>query len=225
MSTPLLRLTSLCCERDDRQLFTDLNLEVHSGDIWHIEGPNGAGKTTLLRILAGLYEGYQGEMAWRGQPVRDDRVGFHADLLFLGHKSAVKRALTPLENLRALTCMTQQVAVAELFDALAQVGLMGFEHVPCAHLSAGQLRRVALARLFLSKASLWILDELFTAIDKEGVKKLEQFLQQQANLGRAIILTTHHALEFPGVQKLRLGSPVSLAPDNSLGALEQAGLQ
>ena len=205
MSSTLLRAENLRCERDDRLLFSDLSFEINSGDVLQLEGPNGAGKTTLLRILSGLFPSYDGKVYWREQNVQDCQAEFKSDLLFLGHKSAVKATLSPLENLRFLVAMHQPVTDNELHQALERVGLSGYEYVPCRNLSAGQHRRVALARLYLSKAKFWVLDEIFTAIDKAGVAQFEALLAEKAKAGMAIVLTTHHHLAMECVRKLQLG--------------------
>lgn len=133
-----------------------------------IEGQNGAGKTSLLRILAGLAEADEGQVNWRDNNIRRDRAKYHQDLLFLGHQPGIKSVLTPFENLLFYQSVFQKVDSATIWQALAQVGLVGYEDLPVSQLSAGQQRRVALARLWLSQAPLWILDEPLTAIDKQG---------------------------------------------------------
>ncbi|MFT5718680.1 MAG: heme exporter protein A [Oleiphilaceae bacterium] len=205
MSTALLRADKLVCERDDRLLFSGLSFELSSGDVLQLEGPNGAGKTTLLRVLSGLFSNFEGQVSWKGRDVRECYSEFQQDLLFIGHKSSVKTTLTPLENLRFLMGLQQSVFEGDLWRALEQVGLAGYEHVLCRNLSAGQKRRVALARLYLSKARVWVLDEIFTAIDKKGVAQLEALLVEKAKNGVAIVLTTHHELAIPSVKVLRLG--------------------
>lgn len=201
----MLRISRLSCERDDRILFDNLNHDFSEGSITQLEGPNGAGKTTLLRILAGLYSSFQGQVFWADKPLDQARIEFNQQLLFIGHKSAIKAGLTPLENLKFLTGLQQRVDLPVLMQALELAGLYGYEDVLCRNLSAGQQRRVALARLYLTGARLWILDEIFTAIDKTGVAQLELFLSEQAAKGVTIILTTHHQLAIPDVEILRLG--------------------
>lgn len=190
-------ISDLCCERDERLLFRAVSFTVTSGEVVQIEGPNGSGKTTLLRILSGLTQQFEGELRWCGEPMSRATLAFRSDLFYLGHAPAVKALLTPLENLRwSLTgeTHTQDAMMA----ALEEVGLYGYEDVPCFSLSAGQQRRVALARLYLTKAQLWILDEPFTAIDKSGVAALESHICAHAQRGGGVILTTHHALQLPG---------------------------
>lgn len=205
----MLRVSGLSCERDDRILFENLSYDFHQnglGGIIQLEGRNGAGKTTLLRILAGLYHSYSGSISWEAKDIETCRENFYESLLFIGHKSAVKSTLTPLENLRFLIGLKQRVSTEQLISALSCVGLEGYEDVQCRNLSAGQQRRVALARLYLSNASIWILDEIFTAIDKQGVAQLEKFLSTKAKEGVTIILTTHHQLGINDYRVLNLST-------------------
>lgn len=199
----MLQASNLTCVRDERTLFSDLSFAVSAGDIVQIEGANGAGKTSLLRILAGLSQPEQGEVMWYQQPVRQQRENYHAGLLYLGHQPGVKALLTPQENLQFFHASNSKEAV---WKALEEVDLMGLEEVATSQLSAGQQRRVALARLWLTRAPLWILDEPLTAIDKSGVAKLMALFNHHADNGGAIILTTHQELpvaENP-VRKIRL---------------------
>ncbi|MGE6608156.1 cytochrome c biogenesis heme-transporting ATPase CcmA [Halomonas sp. NPDC076908] len=200
-----LEARQLACERDDRWLFQGLDLNICSGEIVRIEGPNGSGKTTLLKILSGQLGDYQGELFWNGAAMKDAREHFLANLLYLGHAPGIKSGLTPLENLawyQALsgashfggTSNKRSDNEEQRLEALENVGLAGFEDVPAGQLSAGQQRRVALARLTLTPRALWVLDEPFTAIDRDGVAALEQQLIAHAQAGGCVIVTTHHEL-------------------------------
>ena len=207
--TALLQTIDLYCERDERPLVQSLNLSVEPGLIYQVEGPNGSGKTTLLRILCGLSTRYKGDLLWRGKPMQAVRTDFHSQLLYLGHNSGVKAVLTPRENLtwQASLYGYQGNEAQSLIDAaLAKVGLFGYEDTPSYTLSAGQQRRVGLARLFIGRPQLWVLDEPFTAIDKQGVAQLESWIGEFAEDGGTVILTTHHelAMSMP-IQKIRLG--------------------
>jgi len=206
MGNPVLEILNLDCERDDRLLFSDLNYQFKVGDIVQLEGPNGAGKTTLLRILSGLFSSYDGQILWKNDLLSRNSALFQSELLFIGHKSAIKLSLSPLENLRYLMGLQQTFNESDLFMALEQVGLSGYEYVLCRNLSAGQQRRVSLARLYLSNARLWILDEIFTAIDKQGVAQFEKLLAKKAKSGVTIILTTHHELSMPNLRILSLNA-------------------
>lgn len=207
--TLLLQTVDLYCERDERPLVENLNLKVESGHIYQVEGPNGSGKTTLLRVLCGLSSRYRGELLWKGERMLDRREIFLSELLYIGHSSGVKAALTPRENLlwhAAISGFSGEGANEQVCRAIERVGLYGFEDVSCYALSAGQQRRVGLARLFIGSKSLWILDEPFTAIDKQGVAELEVWIGEFAQDGGAIILTTHHEIGISKlVQHVRLG--------------------
>ena len=204
MSTPLLSLHNLRCERDDRVLFANLNYEIGKGDIVQVQGPNGSGKTTLLRILLGLNNDYSGELRFEGQPLNAKLLEFRQQLLYIGHLPAISRSLSPVENLRWFGHLHGADPSNSLEDALRAVGLRGFEDVPGHHLSAGQHRRVALARLYLSQTSLWVLDEPFTAIDTLGVDKLRAHMANHTANGGTIILTSHQALDLDQLRLLDL---------------------
>ena len=190
----LLQCTGLGLIRGERELFSGLELSLHAGDVLQIEGENGAGKTSLLRVLAGLARyGYEGAV---------ERL---APLLFIGHLSAVKGLLTPRENLLWHVDGAGVYSDAAVCAALAAVGLAGYEDVPAHQLSAGQHRRVNLARLHLSQQPLWLLDEPFTAIDRDGIASLQRLFVSHASSGGAVVLTSHQALdiEYP-LQRLLL---------------------
>jgi heme exporter protein A len=181
--TPLLAAQALSLVRGGRELFRELSFEVHAGQLWQIEGANGAGKTSLMRILCGLSRyGFEGAVVCPVQP------------LYLGHQSAVKALLSPRENLSLHVSGVGSYANEEIESALARVGLCGFEDLPSHTLSAGQHRRVNLARLFLSQTPLWLLDEPFTALDKEGIDEVQTLLASHIESGGAIIITSHQAL-------------------------------
>ena len=205
MSEPLLQAVNLHCERDDRTLFRDLSFSILPGTLTRVEGPNGSGKTTLLRVLAGLNDNADGQILWRGEQRRHQRESFLSNILYIGHRPGIKAMLTPLENLRALTAGRQAFSDSALRQALKGTGLAGFEDVPCRRLSAGQQRRVALARLLLADEPLWILDEIFTAIDAQGVEALERLLVSRVAEGGSVIVVTHHDLQLPDMQRIRLG--------------------
>ncbi len=202
-----LQARKLACERDDRWLFEGLDLDIRGGEIVRIEGPNGSGKTTLLKILSGQLSDYHGELFWNDAPMRQVREHFLANLLYLGHAPGVKAGLTPLENLAWYQALSgDKGSEAQRDEALAAVGLTGFEDVPAGQLSAGQQRRVALARLTLTKRALWVLDEPFTAIDRYGVAALEKQLIAHAQAGGCVLVTTHHELTASSVlRRIQLG--------------------
>jgi heme exporter protein A len=196
--TPFLAAENLSLIRGGRQLFSGLSFEIGAGDLVQIEGCNGAGKTSLIRILSGLSRyGYQGTV------VRNEAI------LYLGHHSAVKELLSPRENLSWSVTGRGQYSIDEIDQALDKVGLYGYETTPSHALSAGQHRRVNLARLYLSDCPIWLLDEPFTAIDIAGVNNLEALFVSHVSKGGAIMVTSHQALnlDYP-VQSLTLRVPV-----------------
>lgn len=191
----LLSASNLTCIREERLLFDQLMIEINAGDIVQIEGPNGSGKTSLLRILAGLSQPFEGDVFYKNQLITDSREEFHQNLLYLGHLPGVKGEMTAQENLNFnLTLHGLHINSNEIEDTLSRVNLTGFEDSLASHLSAGQHRRISLARLYNATADIWILDEPFTAIDKQGVQSLEQLFKAHIKQGGCVILTTHQDL-------------------------------
>lgn len=204
----MLDARQLQASRDDRVLFSGLDFRLAPGHVLQVAGPNGAGKTTLLNGIAGLFPLDAGVLTWKNRSVADDTDAFRADLVWLGHQPGLKLMLSPRENLSWLSRLRGvSAAAASINAALDKVGLYGYEDIPLARLSAGQKRRVALARLFVETCPLWILDEPFTAIDRQGVTELEGWLRDHAAAGGMILLTTHHEFSpgFP-VERLDVAS-------------------
>lgn len=201
-SKTLLSAKGLTCIREERILFDELSFDICSGDIVQIEGPNGAGKTSLLRILAGLSRPYAGDVYYLDDTISHNRDEFNEDLLYLGHLAGVKIELTAEENLY----FNLRVSGYNEFDGrdiLSKVNLTGFEDALAGHLSAGQHRRTALARLWHTNSRIWILDEPFTAIDKRGVAELEELFLQHADNGGCVIVTTHQDMGIISDERLR----------------------
>lgn len=206
----MLEVTDLSCRRGDRHLFEGLSFDLPTETLLHVRGRNGSGKTTLLRALCGLLRPDAGNIRWRGENIRDLAEDYNRDLLYFGHLNGIKADLTGLENLRVASTLDQDpVDEAAVLDALVRIGLDGFEDLPTRMLSQGQKKRVALARLILSKAPLWVLDEPFTALDVDAVELLQQLIAEQVGRGGSVVLTTHQEVPLTSgaIQRLTLGVP------------------
>lgn len=186
MSRPLLNARGLSCVVAGQRLFTALDLAVVPGDLVELRGPNGCGKSTLLRCLAGLYHPEAG------------RVERGARFVYLGHRAGLSADMTPLENLRWFAAI-DAVAVepATLGEAMDRVRLGAARFDRCGMLSAGQQRRAALARLLMSPAPVWLLDEPLTALDDEGCALTRAFIDEHRAGGGAAVCATHRSLALP----------------------------
>jgi heme exporter protein A len=197
----------LSCIRDDRLLFEGLSFSIGSGEAIVLEGRNGTGKTSLLRILCGLRRPDEGEVRWQGIPIEKNYVDYYTRMAFVGHMDGIKRELSALENLRLSRslCGSGNVSIEEALETLL---LTGYEDIPTYYLSAGQRRRVALARLLATDARLWILDEPFTSLDREGIALVENLMDEHVGAGGAMIMTSHHEvrLSTPVVRVLNLSA-------------------
>lgn len=196
----MLEICNLACSRGDHLLFSDLNFSVSSGELLQVQGANGCGKTSLLRTLCGFMVPVSGEIRWHGQNICELRDKFYAEMIYLGHLNAIKDELNALENLHISSALAGcKVDDIQVIAALHRMGLRGRETLPVKVLSQGQRRRVALARLLLSDASLWILDEPLTALDVSAVGLMQELIGEHlANKGM-VIYTTHQPLEVAGV--------------------------
>ena len=201
----MLTATGLSCTRGERRLFAGLDLAVGPGEWLHVQGENGAGKTSLLRMLATLSHPLEGEIYWHGTPVRELGEDYRRAMLFLGHHGAVKEELTPLENLM-FAAQLDGTALDEVaaLTALQRFGLRGREDLAVRFLSAGQKRRVLLARLQVRQAPLWILDEPFTALDVRAMDMLSALIEEHLSAQGMVILTSHQSMPLPNGKVLKI---------------------
>jgi heme exporter protein A len=199
----VLLAQQVACEKSDRQLFSDINIELHSSQLLYVTGENGAGKTSLLRILVGLSSPSNGTVEVNGYDIHKNIHDASEHLLYFGHKQGISQLLTATENLK-FWCQQHSVDTNDeaIHQILAELGLTGLEDIAIKNLSAGQQRRVSLAKLWLkTDATLWVLDEPFTALDVQLIAELEAKMTLFLKTGGAIIMTSH--------QKLNIDYPLS----------------
>jgi len=199
----LLQTRDLSCVKDDRVLFEGMNLSLNAGQILLVEGKNGSGKTSLLRILTGLSLPESGDVLWQGRPISEVGADYYEQVNYVGHHDGIKRDLTCLENLRLVQAMGKPLPI-DLDEALDKVNLYRFGDNYVATLSAGQKRRLALARLVVTEALLWIMDEPFTSLDKASMAMFQVMFEQHLEKGGVIVLTSHHDIEMPQSDVVRL---------------------
>ena len=201
----MLEISNLACSRGDHLLFSDLNFSLSAGELLQVQGANGSGKTSLLRTVCGFMMPVAGEIRWRGQNIRELGDQFYAEMIYLGHLNAIKDELNALENLRIGAGLAGcKVDDKQVIAALRRLGLRGRETLPVKVLSQGQRRRVALARLLLCNAALWILDEPLTALDVGAVELMQELIGEHLVNNGMVIYTTHQPLEVVGVATRRL---------------------
>jgi heme exporter protein A len=191
---PLMQACALGYARNEEPIFGPLDFSLHRGEVVLIEGDNGSGKTTLLKLLSGLLEPTSGQVLLHGTPLTLAKLSHQVALL--GHLLGLKLELSALQNLRFAIGMggIRPGITAQL--ALASVGLDGYEDQPVRMLSAGQRKRVALARLLLVPAALWLLDEPYANLDREGIELVNRLLDLHARRGGAALITSHGAYAY-----------------------------
>ncbi len=193
--TAKLEAKELTLFRGDRCLFSGLSFALDAGELLLLEGSNGSGKTSLMRAIAGLLTFDEGEIRWNGTPVDRDRQSFRGDLTWMGHRTGLKSDLTPVENLRFDTVL--RARNTETFEnAFARLGITRLAPLPVRLLSAGQQRRVALARLILSATPLWLVDEPFTNLDREGRALVLELVDEHLDRGGLCVMAAHQDVEM-----------------------------
>ena len=199
--TSLLNAENISVWRGDNLLLHNVSFSIDAGEIVQVLGTNGSGKTTLLRILCGIGIADDGVVLWRGEPVSRASDQFHAELLYLGHKSGIKSSLTPVENLLFFSELAgikkSEHTQKKIHTALTELALEDKANIVCKNLSAGQQRRVSLARLILEPATLLVLDEPFTALDADGLRWVENQIALHVENGGAVVLTSHTQFNAP----------------------------
>lgn len=200
-----LEARGIACVRGERTLFSKLNLQVLAGQCLHIRGENGVGKTSLLRLLTGLASPESGDILWDGNSIKDVASEYHGKLLFLGHRDALKEDLSALENLRMFAAIDGiLLSDQDAFTSLWRFGLKGREDLPVNCLSAGQKKRVLMARMVTRRAQVWILDEPFNALDTHATQELLGLIAEHLEGNGLVVLTSHQPLSIPNLRVLDL---------------------
>jgi heme exporter protein A len=203
---------TLCVEkvhvwRGERHVLKGVSLTLRPGELLHVSGPNGTGKTTLLRVVCGLLRPEQGQVSWLGQSITAVRGEYQAALAYASHEPALKGDLTALENLHFAVGLKRRSTAAELRASLERTGVAACADLPARVLSAGQRRRVAMARVLAMSASLWLLDEPFTNLDAAGTHLISELLQSHIERGGLALVVAHHDLTLDSpVHRLELAA-------------------
>jgi len=199
-TSPSLSFAKLGCSRGGRQLFQGVDCQLEAGRWLYVAGANGVGKTSLLRMVCGLAPVEAGQILWNGQPIQSQRDAYREDLCYLGHLNALQESMTVNENL-VFTAALGGIAPepAQMQSVLAHFGVRGRGEQLVRHLSQGQKRRVALSRLALSQARLWVLDEPFVAMDEAGVRMLADLIAAHLAKGGLTVLTSHQQVPIGNI--------------------------
>lgn len=193
---------ALACRRGERLIFRGLDFALPAGGALVLSGPNGSGKSSLLRLMAGLTPAAEGRLAWGAGDIREEMAAHRARLHFIGHSDALKLVLSARETLAFWTAM--RGASADVAAALAQFGLAKAADLACRYLSAGQRRRLVLARLIAVPAELWLLDEPLTSLDSEGTSQLMAAIVAHRASGGRVVMSTHAPLDIGDAMRLSL---------------------
>jgi heme exporter protein A len=191
-----LRVEKVHVWRGDRHVLQGVSLELGAGELVHVSGPNGAGKTTLLRVISGLLRPETGAVTWCGTSIATSRSEYQLALAYASHEPALKGDLTALENLRFMVGLKHRVTPGELRASLERTGVADCADLPARVLSAGQRRRVAMARVLALRAALWLLDEPFTNLDTSGTELVSRLLEEHVGAGGLALVVAHHELKL-----------------------------
>jgi heme exporter protein A len=199
----ILSVKKISCSRGYRHLFCDLSFELTAGQLLLVEGENGSGKSTLLKIISGLRRPDDGAITWNGDEIESLSSQYSQQIVWLSHRNGINTSLTAKENIQVAANLAKS-KINNLSSILARVGLEGYENTTVRQFSAGMKRRLALTRLLLNKAKLWILDEPQTALDKAGMELLEELIEHHVKNEGMVIMSSHHSVQFKTIPVGRL---------------------
>jgi heme exporter protein A len=205
-AVPGLRVDEIHVWRGERHVLRGVSLQVSPGELLHVSGANGTGKTTLLRVVAGLMRPDHGVVNWQGDAITRVRSEYHSALAYASHEPALKSDLTALENLRFMVGLKRRVSHGELRASLNRTGVAECADLPARVLSAGQRRRVAMARVLACRASLWLLDEPYTNLDTAGSHLLSSLLDEHVSRGGLALVVAHHEVSLAGTRHFGLNA-------------------
>jgi len=206
-AAPGLAVAKLELWRGDYCVCVGLDAAAAPGQVLHLRGANGAGKTSLIRVLAGLSLPESGELRLWGEPARGRMTAYRAAICYVGHSDGIKRELTPEENLRLSACLVLDPSRRTPAEALERVGLAEHAGRPCAEMSAGQRRRTALARLLMSNAPVWLLDEPLVSLDRSGAGLVADLMHEHVAAGGIAVLATHQPVDLTGIDVVEVDLP------------------
>ena len=192
----MLEIKNLTATRGERLLFEDVSFEVESNEMLLIKGRNGAGKTSLLRLICGLATPDAGEILWNGESIENIRPAYSRSLLYVGHDNGISLDLTVLENLEFHRALNDNPSNHPIPEILERLRIVRYLNVPCRFLSAGQKRRVALARLAISQSKLWLLDEPFSSLDDQASETVVELVEQHLNSDGLCLMTSHQMIDW-----------------------------
>jgi len=203
----MLSVYNLECKRNERTIFSNINFSLKKGEGLVLRGANASGKTSLLQILSGLLKPFTGAITWTGKNIIDEIEEFKANIIYSGHKNGVRATLTVEENLTfwATLLLNKKPYKKTIGTALKKYNISHLAETPCHMLSAGQIKKVALCRVLISKATIWILDEPDNSLDTKNISILKKSLIQHLRLGGIFILATHRNFDIRNTKIITLG--------------------
>lgn len=206
----MLEIKNLAALRGERLLFEDLSFEVRMKELLLIKGRNGAGKTSLLRLICGLGAPDAGDILWNGEPIEKIRPDYSHSLIYVGHDNGISLDLTVLENLEFHRALKDNPSNYPIPEILERLGISRYLSVPCRFLSAGQKRRVALARLAISQSRIWLLDEPFSSLDDQAADTVVDLIARHLNKEGLCLITSHQTIDWHDLKtkEIQLGLPL-----------------